>query len=168
MPNPAENSKYNEGFTMIKHELYDWTIRAKLRGPEQKIIHAIIRHTNGYNQREEAPMSLRFFEELTGIHHWNAEKIINNLLKKKIIFRRAGDKMKWGKAVHIYRLNKAHCRLLNASLEDCRQPNASAGVNNTPEPAVNHTPIKDINKTYRKDIQDKIDRLRTYKLPPKQ
>ena len=96
--------KLNKGFTMINHELYDWAIAADLGGPELKVIHAIIRWTNGWDQREEAPMSYRFIGKMTKMHHRNVGKYIKQLLDKKIIFRRAGDEMKWGKPIYIYRL----------------------------------------------------------------
>ncbi|MDD4901182.1 MAG: replication protein [Patescibacteria group bacterium] len=162
---PAKNSNFDGGFTMIERELYDWTIAAKLGGPELKIVHAIIRQTNGYNRRPEAPMSFRFIAKMTGIDHRNVEKKIKKLLAKKIILRRVGDKMKWGKSVYIYRINKMTCRLPNASKEHCRVADDSAVVKNTPAAVVNETPIKEIKKIYKPEIQAIMDKLKNYKLP---
>ncbi len=163
MTDSMPNSKKEEGFTMIKHNLYDWAIKAKLSGREQKIIHAIIRYTCGFKQREEAPLSYRFLGDITGMGHRNAETIIKNLLRKKIIFRRVSDIKKYGKNSFYYRLNKAICRSNNASQNDSLQINGSAGVKYTPPIAVNSTPNKEINIIYKKDIQDIMDKLKNYK-----
>ena len=163
MINSTKNRKSNEGFTMISHKLYEWTMASGLCKQEVNIIHAIIRQTNGWDQRKEAPMSLRFIGKMTSTHHRNVDKTVKKLLNKKIIFRRAGEKMKYGKPVFIYRLNK-HLRCLqNASQENCRTTDVSTAVNNTPEPVVNNTPNKDIKHIKNKEVRDKMEKLFSYK-----
>ncbi|MFA5248187.1 MAG: replication protein [Patescibacteria group bacterium] len=145
MFNTNKNTKSGEGFTMISHKLYSWLMEADLGKPKLKIILAITRQTIGYHY-EEAPMSFRFIGKMTNIHHRNIEKYIKELLDKEIIFQRTGDKMKWGKKIFIYRLNKNIWRSPYASQENCRMTDASTGVNFTPKTGVNTTPIKDTKK----------------------
>ena len=163
MLKPTENQKSKEGFTIISHELYEWAMASGLCKQELNVIHAIIRQTNGWNQRKEAPMSLRFIGGVTNTHHRNVDKTVKKLLNKKIIFRRAGEKMKYGKPVFIYRLNKHLCCLQNASQKNCRTIDASTGVNSTPEPAVSYTPNKDTKHIKNKEVKDKMEKLFSYK-----
>jgi phage replication O-like protein O len=162
MNSPTENKKPKEGFTIISHELYEWAMASGLSKQELNIIHAIIRQTNGWNQRKEAPISNRLFGEMTNTHHWNASKVIKKLLEKELILRRPGEKMKYGKPVYYYRLNKHLCRLQNASQENCRTVDASTAVNSTPQPAVNNTAIKETNKIYKN--QNLVDKCKNFVL----
>jgi phage replication protein O, N-terminal domain len=157
-----ENTKSNKGFTMINNNFYERILATKIGGPKLKIVLAIVRQTEGYHL-DEAPMSSRFIEKMTNIDHRNVERYIKQLLEKKIIFQRTGEKMKWGKKVYIYWLNKNLCRPLYGSEEDCRTEDGSTAVNNTAETAVNDTPNKDINIIYKKEIQEKMDKLKNYK-----
>ena len=151
---------------MIENEAYEWSIKTKELGfPELRIFHAIIRQTNGYH-KDEAEMSLRFFEKKTGIGHRNARKNLEDMFQKNIIFRRRGPKMKFGKPVYIYSINKKHCRLSGATPEICDTADATTGVSDTAEAGVRGTPIKYTNINIKnKGLLRVMNKLKGYKLP---
>ena len=102
--------KIEENYTQIENELYNWSIHTNRLGkPQKKIFDLIVRQTNGFH-RLEAPMSFRFIEKKTGINHRNVGKELEDMIYKDIIKRHSGPKMKYGKPVYIYRINKKYCR----------------------------------------------------------
>ncbi len=156
------NKKQNKGFMLIEHNLSKWLMAADLGKLEHRIVLAVIRQTIGYH-REEAEMSFRFIGKMTKMHHWTVENQIENLVNKKILLRREGKKMKWGKKIYIYRLNNSIWRSFNASQEKHFKNNASTDAYLTPETGVNNTPNKETKKTYNKYIQPFVDKLTNYK-----
>ncbi len=137
-----------KGFTRIEHPLYNWLISAKLGGPELKIVHAIIRRTNGYG-RSEALIALRLFEKMTGIGRRNVWTYLKKLLNKRVILRKRGPKTKYGKPVYYYSINKELCHL-----EYVR-----TGIDDTLEPAVNDTSNKETNINLNKEIGGLVDNM---------
>ncbi|MFA5248242.1 MAG: replication protein [Patescibacteria group bacterium] len=143
MENIINNINPKEGFVMVKHGLYDWLMSNKLREPRLRIILAVIRLTDGWNEKE-AIISERCIARMTKIDHRNAGKYIKELLNKKILFRRASGKIKCGKPTYFYRINGYLRHMADASKENCHPEDASAGVSDTAKIAVCDTAIKDI------------------------
>lgn len=121
----------NKNFTMFPNEIYDNLLPSKFTLREIKVILAIIRRTYGY-QRTEAEISLRMFEKITNIDHWNIHKVIKKLIDSEIIFQTSGAEMKFRKSVHKYSINT----------ESYHRWNTRIGVIKTTETDANNIPIK--------------------------
>ncbi len=140
--------KMTENYTQTENQLLNWLAHTnQLSKPQRKIFDLLLRRTNGYH-RNEALMSFRFIERMTGIDHRNVGKPLKDMLYKDIISRRAGPKLKYGKPVYIYRINK----------EYCRRPDVSTDIDGITETDVREMSIKEINilKEMRNDLVDNM------------
>lgn len=73
-----------KGFTKIANELFDKIIQADFNKRELKVILLIIRYTYGFS-RKQAPLSVRFISQATGINSRHVSPLIIKLAKRNII-----------------------------------------------------------------------------------
>ena len=140
--------KIEKNYTKIENDLLNWSVRTNIMSkPERKIFDLVIRQTNGFH-KEEAEMSTRFIAVKTGIHHRNVKKYIDRLIRREIISMGFGPKMKYGKPVHKYKINKEYCYL----------PNTDTGINETTAIVIDGITNKDIN-IFEKKKKELVDNL---------
>lgn len=145
---PKGNPQLENGFARIANELLEAILKADLGKHELLVTFALVRQTYGYS-RKMAPVSLTLFASITGLERRNVAKAINSLVERDLVGRRAGAKMKYGKPVYNYWLNKSNWCICNTR----------TGVNTTPVTGVNRTPIKERNKILKKGRKDLVDKL---------
>lgn len=145
---PKGNPQLEDGYTPIANELLESILRSNINKQELFVILAIIRQTYGW-KRKEAEISFNLFQKLTGIDRRNVARSIKSLLAKNLISRQPGTKMKYGKTVYKYVINKK---------DWCKYDN-STGVNTTTETGVNTTLNKTRNKILNKRRRELVDKL---------
>ena len=145
---PKGNPQLEDGYTKISNLLLEDIMRAKISKEELLIALAIVRKTYGWNKKE-APISTYHFSDLTGLNRRNAIRGIKKLLDKDLIKRKKGKKLKYGKPVYNYRLEK----------KNWCQWDARASVNRTLEPSVNRTHIKEKKEILKKGRDDLLKKL---------
>ena len=110
------NPQLENGYTKIANELLEGILLADLNKEELKITMAIIRQTYGWGKKEAA-ISISTFELLTGIDRRHIARSLKTLLEREMISRVAGAKMKYGKPVYKYWLNKkSYCQYGNSTI----------------------------------------------------
>lgn len=80
------NPKLEDGYTRIANELLEAIYKRKFTGQEMSIIGAIMRFSYGFN-RKYAPLSLRDFENETGIKRKHVYEIVAELRKNGVVKR---------------------------------------------------------------------------------
>jgi len=73
-----------KGFTKIANELFDKIIQADFNKRELKVILLIIRYTYGFS-RKQAPLSVRFISQATGVPFTHITPVIKKLAANNII-----------------------------------------------------------------------------------
>lgn len=80
-----------DGYTRIANELFDEIIGAPVTDRERRVVLAIIRLTYGWNKKSD-----RIFAEdvakLTNMHESRASKVISELVRRNVIFRKGGSR----------------------------------------------------------------------------
>lgn len=145
---PKGNPQIEDGYTKIANYLLEYIMSVNISKEELLIALAIIRKTYGWSKKE-AIISVSHFSELTGLDRRNAVRAIKGLLDKGLIFRKKDKKLKYGKPVYKYRLEKkSWCQYDNRAI-----------VNRTTEAIVNRTTIKESKKILKKGRKDLVDKL---------
>jgi len=140
--------KLKKGFTKFDNEILNALIGSKFRLLEIKIILAVIRQTDGY-RRNEAPISYNLFVKMTNANRWNISNATKKLVNTGILNRRPGVKMRYGKPVYNYSLNKKDCHLWHDK----------GVIHKTTEKVINKTTIKYINKNIKESRRILVDKL---------
>ena len=113
---PKDNPQLEDGYVKIANTLLEGILLSDLNKHELKITLAIIRQTYGWNKKVEA-ISISTFERLTGIDRRHIARSLKTLLDREMIGRAAGAKMKYGKPVYKYWINKkSYCKYGNSTI----------------------------------------------------
>lgn len=93
-PEPERSGRgpqVEDGYTRIANELFDEIIGAPVTDRERRVVLAIIRLTYGWNKKSD-----RIFAEdvakLTKMHESRASKVISELVRRNVIFRKGGSR----------------------------------------------------------------------------
>lgn len=81
----------SQGFTRMDNELYEALIGADLSGRELRVALAIHRFTAGYHVSERR-IAASLIAEMSGIRREHVSRMICELLRQKVIYRRGGAK----------------------------------------------------------------------------
>lgn len=88
---PSKGPQVEDGYTRIANELFDEIIGAPVNDRERRVVLAIIRLTYGWNKKSD-----RIFAEdvakLTKMHESRASKVICELVRRNVIFRKGGSR----------------------------------------------------------------------------
>ena len=78
------------GYVRIANSILEWLARADLTGRECRVLSVIFARTYGY-RRTEARIALSDFGRATGITSSSATRLVQSLLRLRVIGRRAED-----------------------------------------------------------------------------
>ena len=80
-----------DGFTRIANELLDALCRADFTAREFRVVHFVIRQTYGWNDKAKR-MSSTFIAGGTGLHESDCSKVLNELIRRRVIIRHGGSR----------------------------------------------------------------------------
>lgn len=84
----------SDNYVKVPHWLMDYLMSADLNMTQFRIVHAVIRHTFGYQQRERW-LSLDFLSQLTKCDKRQVRRELNELIKSGIIVARIEGKRRY-------------------------------------------------------------------------
>lgn len=91
---PAQEKRgpqVEDGYTRIADELMDALCTADFTAREFRVVHFVIKQTYGWNRKSHR-MSASFIAGGTGLHESRASKVLNELIRRKVIIREGGSR----------------------------------------------------------------------------
>lgn len=90
-PDAPRSPQLEDGYFRVSHELCQAFARAHLSGRERAILDCVMRYTYGF-QRKQARITAETMEAFTGIHATDCARILNELIRRRIIYRAGGSR----------------------------------------------------------------------------
>ena len=80
-----------DGYTRIANELLEALCHADFTAREFRVVHFVIRQTYGWNDKAKR-MASTFIAGGTGLHESDCSKVLNELIRRKVVIRHGGSR----------------------------------------------------------------------------
>lgn len=90
-PERKRGPQVEDGYTRIADELLGALCTADFTAREFRVVHFVIKQTYGWNRKSHR-MSASFIAGGTGLHESRASKVLNELIRRKVIIREGGSR----------------------------------------------------------------------------
>lgn len=131
----------NEPFVRVPHWLMDYLMTADLNMTQFRILHAVIRHTFGYQQRERW-LSLDFLAEITQCDKRQVRRELNRLIDAGIISVRIEGKRRY------LRINRQIIEKIGDSLDLYKEDSLDLQIEDSSVPHINKEVKKEKKEKY--------------------
>ena len=90
-PREKRGPQVEDGYTRIANDLLDALCQADFTSREFKVVHFVIRQTYGWNDKAKR-MASTFIAGGTGLHESDCSKVLNELIRRKVVIRHGGSR----------------------------------------------------------------------------
>ena len=90
-PREKRGPQVEDGYTRMANDLLDALCQADFTSREFKVVHFVIRQTYGWNDKAKR-MASTFIAGGTGLHESDCSKVLNELIRRKVVIRHGGSR----------------------------------------------------------------------------